>query len=483
MRCSATGWAGPKWTSSPRTCAVSAPRAFRGRRTTSNSRPSNCGPRSRTCERISAPPCMRDSARTTATTRPGASGCSRRLFLEGNEAQTEQILSGLSPEFFLQIEWLPGGRLRGGRVPVRLNLRRGRRVTPRMRSCSGCAIPRAKGIIFNLIREYGDLEYINVGCLPRIAFAGAPAEGGPARAFISPSSAPAASTPYQTLHPPPEVGRLGAPGRRQRPAASHQGERRLYRLLSGPAAGLPPVGHEPDPPRRHAPPRARIYRGTNDRYRGEVIRTIYFEREYLPGIATDKLPLENYSRPGYALRARHAPRPRRRASIVVGRAIEGGARPVFDDGDEVVREGEDGLPGGDPAWPTTAAPSANTRFRWNPSPPTTPARSTPGTKSCPTRKAFAHAYLAAFRERFLSHPGRLPQAPPGLRHTIQALPLRHRRQLRLPLGMRPAAPGPNQRRLACRSHPQTNLRAEPQPARRRRTSPPRACGRSLMLGY
>ena len=35
-----------------------------------------------------------------------------------------------------------------------------------------------------------------------------------------------------------------------------------------------------------------IYNGTNARFRGEMIRTIYFEREYLPGIATDKLPLE-----------------------------------------------------------------------------------------------------------------------------------------------------------------------------------------------
>ena len=36
------------------------------------------------------------------------------LFLEGNEAETEQLLSGLSPEFFLQIEWLAGGRFEEG---------------------------------------------------------------------------------------------------------------------------------------------------------------------------------------------------------------------------------------------------------------------------------------------------------------------------------------------------------------------------------
>ncbi len=31
-------------------------------------------------------------------------------------------------------------------------------------------------------------------------------------------------------------------------------------------------------------------------------RRTYFEREYLPGIATDKLPLDRYARPGYALK-------------------------------------------------------------------------------------------------------------------------------------------------------------------------------------
>jgi hypothetical protein len=75
-----------------------------------------------------------------------------------------------------------------------------------------------------------------------------------------------------------------------------------------------------------------------------MIRTIYFEREYLPGIATDKLPLERYVRPGYAAKLASLLGRAAASSIIVGRALEAGKRPVFDDGDEVVREGEDGLP-------------------------------------------------------------------------------------------------------------------------------------------
>ncbi len=86
-----------------------------------------------------------------------------------------------------------------------------------------------------------------------------------------------------------------------------------------------------------------IYQGANAQYRGQPIRSTYFEREYLSGIATDKLPLEHFSRPGYEEKL--APLLGRAAasSLIVGRSFDG-SRAAFDDGDEVVREGEDGLP-------------------------------------------------------------------------------------------------------------------------------------------
>ena len=86
--------------------------------------------------------------------------------------------------------------------------------------------------------------------------------------------------------------------------------------------------------------------------------------------------------------------------MIVGRALESGKRPVFDDGDEVVREGEDGLPAevmvgdhtgafGEYKLPleTFAAHYArpvNTRDKVVPDP-----------------QGFATAYLDAFRDQFL----------------------------------------------------------------------------------
>jgi hypothetical protein len=86
------------------------------------------------------------------------------------------------------------------------------------------------------------------------------------------------------------------------------------------------------------------YRGANPRYHGKPIRTTYFERDYAEGIATDKLPMENYAKPGYAMKFAELLGRAAASSSIVGRSLEFGTRPVFDDGDEVVLEGADGLP-------------------------------------------------------------------------------------------------------------------------------------------
>jgi hypothetical protein len=86
------------------------------------------------------------------------------------------------------------------------------------------------------------------------------------------------------------------------------------------------------------------YEGRNSRYRGCHIRTTYFEREYIHGVATDKLPVEKFLQPGYARRFADLLGRAAAPSLVVGRSFDYGKRLVFDDGDEVVLEGPDGLP-------------------------------------------------------------------------------------------------------------------------------------------
>ena len=320
------------------------------------------------------------------------------LFLEGNEAQTEQILSGLSPEFFLQIEWLPGGRFEEGEFlfdPIFDEAASHPEDAELQRLCD----PRAKSIIFNLLREYGDLDYVNVGCLPESLSIERPQKEGRRGVYIAEFRSRAEAATIRRFMRLQKWGvwehldegkdllqsmkesmdytdywldrRLGC-----RQLGMNLTRRVAMRLLS------------------------ETYNGTNARFRGELIRTVYFEREYLHGIATDKLPLEKYARPGYGLKLAALLGRAAASSMIVGRALESGKRPAFDDGDELVREGEDGLPAeimvgdhsgafGEYVLPLEAfaahyARPVNTRD-----------------KVMPDAPGFAKAYLEAFREQFM----------------------------------------------------------------------------------
>ena len=259
--------------------------------------------------------------------------------------------------------------------------------------------PRAKGIIFNFIREFGDLEYINVGCVPESLSLDRPQQQGRRGVYIA---------EFHSRSERPVVRRFM---RLQKWGVwEHLDEGKdllssikesddytdywLDRRLGCRQLGMTLT-------RRVSMRRLNeIYDGTNERHRGELIRTIYFEREYLPGIATDKVPMDNYVKPGYALKLAGLLGQAAVASMVVGRALDQGNRPVFDDGDEVVEEGEDGLPltimvgdhsgaFGEYSLPLEKfaayyARPINTRDKVVPNP-----------------RDFAEAYLIAFRDQFL----------------------------------------------------------------------------------
>ena len=86
-----------------------------------------------------------------------------------------------------------------------------------------------------------------------------------------------------------------------------------------------------------------VYQGKNPRYHGVRIWTPYFERDYLHGMATDKIPPARFENEEFALRfARllgHAAAP----NIIVGRWSHDG-HVTFNDGDEILIEDQRGMP-------------------------------------------------------------------------------------------------------------------------------------------
>jgi hypothetical protein len=264
------------------------------------------------------------------------------LFLEGNEAQTEHILSGLSPEFFMQIEWLPGGRFEEGEFLFDSIFEEAASHPENAELQRLCDL-RTKGIIFNLIREYGDLEYINVGRVPEPLSLDRPQKRGRRGVYIAelqPRGEPLPIKRFLRLQKWGVWEHLdeGKDLARSIEESEEYTDYWLDRRLGCRQLGM-------NLTRRVVMRRlSEVYAGANEQFRGQTIRTTYFERDYLPGIATDKLPLENYSRPDYALKLARLLGQAAASSLIVGRSLELGTRPVFDDGDEVVREGDDGLP-------------------------------------------------------------------------------------------------------------------------------------------
>jgi len=319
------------------------------------------------------------------------------LFLDGDEAQTEQVLSGLSPEFFLQIKWLPGGRFEEGEFlldPIFDEAATNSEDEELRRLCD----IRAKEVIFNLVREYGDLEYINLGLVPESLSLDRPQMEGRRGVFLVEFAVRGEPEPLKRFV---RLQKWGVwehldEGKSMLQSIQESDEYTDYWLDR--RLGCQQLGMNLC--RRVVMRRLNeIYQGKNERFRGQLIRTTYFEREYLAGIATDKLPLDRYSRPGYAVKLAELMGRTAASGLIVGRSLNE-TRPTFDDGDEVVREGSDGLPKqillGDHSGAFTEYKLPLETFAADYSRPMNVRKNL-----VPEPKEFAMAYLNAFRAQFL----------------------------------------------------------------------------------
>jgi hypothetical protein len=202
---------------------------------------------------------------------------------------------------------------------------------------------RTKGIIFNFIREYGNLEYINIGRIPESLSIERPQTSGRRGVYLAEFQVAGDAAPIKRFLRLQKWGVWEHLDEGKDLAKSVDESDEYTDFWLDRRLGCRQLGV--NLPGRVIMRRiTETYAGRNERFRGRPIRTIYFELEYLPGIATDKLPLANYSIPGYALKLAGLLGRTAASSLIVGRALEQGRQPVFDDGDELVQEGDDGLP-------------------------------------------------------------------------------------------------------------------------------------------
>ncbi|HTZ53315.1 MAG TPA: hypothetical protein VMF68_16720 [Spirochaetia bacterium] len=310
-----------------------------------------------------------------------------------NELATEQTLLGLAAEFFMQIEWLPGGRMEEGELVLDPVLEdagedpEGDAVTDHLRD------DKSRKFIFNLVREYGDLEFVNVG---RVIGSLSRRAAAPGRRGVYIAAFKQRPSPLETV----AIIRLQKQGVREyleqglplldaMMRAEEYTEYILDRRLGCRQLGMNL------PQRVTAKKISEQY--TPARGNGYPIWTPYFEREYIRGIATDKLAPARFESADFALRCArllgHAAAP----NIVVGRCDRLG-NPLFDDGDEVLIMDAEGMP-------QDIVVSDHTGTFNEYSCPLTEHVVTyalPVTRRrgfLPDVRAFAHAYLTAFEAR------------------------------------------------------------------------------------
>ena len=249
----------------------------------------------------------------------------------------EEVLLGMSSEFYLQVEWLPGGRIEDGELIFDTVFEEAERSPDLRRICDD----KVKGFIFNFIREFGDLLYVNIGRVPQ-SLSKRPAATGRRDVYIAEIMLRGAE------HEVVRIIRMVKWGIREHleegkdlPEAIMEAEEYIEYILDR-RLGCRQLGMNL-PARIVARRISECYPGIPQVLRGRPIWGTYIERDYIHGIATDKMPLAKFADQAFANRFAALLGRAAAANMVVGRTDLDG-HVVFDDGDEVIILNDDGLP-------------------------------------------------------------------------------------------------------------------------------------------
>ena len=255
-------------------------------------------------------------------------------------AEEQELLAGISPEFYRQIEWLPGARVVNGEVVFdEIYDEASRTQDPELLAmCDN----RVKSFLFNTMRLFGKVVYVNIGRIAN-SLARKPGElhhrGNVYIMQYLEETMPAPRVLMIRLQKWGVAERLDE-GKNLLQAILETDEysdyildRRLMCRQLG--MDLPwRLGHG------HFTEK---YRG-NNQYNGISVRTTYFVRSYVTGIASDKIPLAKYRNPAFAHKFAEQLGAAAAVDMIVGRRSSRTDELLFDTSYEVVRLGEDGLP-------------------------------------------------------------------------------------------------------------------------------------------
>ena len=256
-------------------------------------------------------------------------------------AEEQDLIAGIAPEFYRQIEWLPGARIDRGEVIFDAVYDEAARTQdPELLAlCDN----RVKSFLFNTTRLFGAVDYINIGRIAQ-SLARHPVVGSRrGNVYIMQYREAGAAEPKVQMIRLQKWGvaeRLDE-GKDLLQAIVETDEYSDYildRRLMCRQLGM-------NLPRRlgygHFTEK---YRG-NNQYNGVAVRTGYFVRAYVPGIASDKVPVQKYRNPAWAQKFAYLMGRAAAVDLVVGRRSSVTGALLFDQNYEVLQLGADGMPG------------------------------------------------------------------------------------------------------------------------------------------
>jgi hypothetical protein len=316
-------------------------------------------------------------------------GC---LITQRDDVGVDDDAMGLDPEFSIRVEWLPGGRIEEGELIIdpAIEERYGARQEKQVSS----VVP---GLILNLVQEYGDLEYINLGSVLPSPNRNEQ-RGGRREVHV-------AQIKQRRAHAEVlQILRMQKWGVREKLdegksleeamiESEEYGEYVLDRRLACRQLGM---NLSISQTARRV---SETYNGTNARYRGRRIWSPYFQRDYIPGVGTDQVSAAKLANPTYATSFALLLGQAAACNIILGRAELSG-EIVFDLGDEILVENLSGLPA-----QIVVSDHVGTFVDWN-----GPLEARAGAYAGPVnrrlklvenRDAFTGAFLSGFTDKFI----------------------------------------------------------------------------------
>ena len=264
------------------------------------------------------------------------------LLGQRDQSPPEEILLGLSPEFFMQIEWLPGGYIENGELifdPLFDEFEK-QPADPELRQLCD---DRARGIIFNTFREFNDVEYINIGRVVTSLAKRSSAFSGRRGVYIA---------EMKRLDEPQAIVRILRVQKWGIREHLDEGKDLCWAVMESEdyteyildrRLGCRQLGMNL-PTQVSTRKVMERYTGANRAYADRLIWATYFERGYVRGIASDKIPPSRYAQPEFGRQLARLLGRAAAANIIVGRMTTDTQQVLFDDGDEVIIEDHAGRP-------------------------------------------------------------------------------------------------------------------------------------------